>query len=312
MINKRTVLILGAGASMPYGFPSGQQLIKEIYDNLEYKTSEGEKGIQFKNKPNRNEKLEDIKDLGFSYKEIEDFRSDLRQSNLISIDTFLINRHKYMEIGKIIIAQALMKYEIKEKLTEFNNHWYKYLWQKMIIDTVFDNFESNKISFITFNYDRSLEQFLFSSIKATFGKNDQETANKLKSIPIIHVYGKLGDLPWQNDTFKPYEPILGKYKTLKDLGSFIRIIYDDKRRFDPLSYEYSLLENSENIYFLGFGYHRINIYKIGIGSLKNKTFHGTTYNLTELEVEEIKNIINERRRYLPVYLQTMGNVDLGK
>jgi len=30
MIERETVLVLGAGASMPYGFPLGRQLIKDI------------------------------------------------------------------------------------------------------------------------------------------------------------------------------------------------------------------------------------------------------------------------------------------
>lgn len=35
MINNDTVLVLGAGASMDYGFPSGEQLIEDIINYLE-------------------------------------------------------------------------------------------------------------------------------------------------------------------------------------------------------------------------------------------------------------------------------------
>jgi hypothetical protein len=34
MIDDNTVLILGAGASMDYGFPSGKQLIENIINHL--------------------------------------------------------------------------------------------------------------------------------------------------------------------------------------------------------------------------------------------------------------------------------------
>ena len=37
MINNDTVLVLGAGASMDYGFPSGEQLIENIINYLEGK-----------------------------------------------------------------------------------------------------------------------------------------------------------------------------------------------------------------------------------------------------------------------------------
>lgn len=35
MIDNDTVLVLGAGASMDYGFPSGEQLIEDIINYLE-------------------------------------------------------------------------------------------------------------------------------------------------------------------------------------------------------------------------------------------------------------------------------------
>jgi len=35
MKNEKTVLVLGAGASVDYGFPSGQQLLEDILNFLE-------------------------------------------------------------------------------------------------------------------------------------------------------------------------------------------------------------------------------------------------------------------------------------
>ena len=35
MIDKQTVFILGAGASAPYGYPTGKQLRQQIIDNLD-------------------------------------------------------------------------------------------------------------------------------------------------------------------------------------------------------------------------------------------------------------------------------------
>ena len=35
MFNTKTTLILGAGASIPYGYPSGAELIKKIIENIE-------------------------------------------------------------------------------------------------------------------------------------------------------------------------------------------------------------------------------------------------------------------------------------
>ena len=39
------------------------------------------------------------------------------------------------------------------------------------MNTPFEDFEKNLVSVITFNYDRSLEQFLFISLKSRYGKS---------------------------------------------------------------------------------------------------------------------------------------------
>lgn len=41
MINNRTLLILGAGASCDYGFPTGQQLLEDIINFLQGKLLHG-------------------------------------------------------------------------------------------------------------------------------------------------------------------------------------------------------------------------------------------------------------------------------
>ena len=60
------------------------------------------------------------------------------------------------------------------------------------IETIFEN-----VAFITFNYDRSLEFFLLTTLKNRYQKTEQECAAKLKNIPIVHLYGKLALLPWE-------------------------------------------------------------------------------------------------------------------
>jgi len=56
--------------------------------------------------------------------------------------------------------------------------WYQYFCDKL--NTSFEEFDQNKISIITFNYDRSLEHSLFTALKNSYGKNDRDCALKLK------------------------------------------------------------------------------------------------------------------------------------
>ena len=55
---------------------------------------------------------------------------------------------------------------------------------------------TNNIKFITFNYDRLLENFLAVSMQNSFSHFRNEVLEKVKQMSIEHVYGKLGLLPW--------------------------------------------------------------------------------------------------------------------
>lgn len=64
MINAPTTLILGAGASSPYGFPSGQQLMYKILDELN---------------PDKTSKLfRGLLHLGVAQRQIDSFYENLR------------------------------------------------------------------------------------------------------------------------------------------------------------------------------------------------------------------------------------------
>ncbi|MGH7216991.1 MAG: hypothetical protein ACREIG_07135, partial [Nitrospiraceae bacterium] len=56
-------------------------------------------------------------------------------------------------------------------------------------------FHENKLSLITFNYDRSLEFYLHRAIKRLWDLDDNEAAEVLKAVPIIHIHGKIDALP---------------------------------------------------------------------------------------------------------------------
>jgi hypothetical protein len=68
-----------------------------------------------------------------------------------------------------------------------------------------DGLDDNRLSIVSFNYDRSLEHCLFESAKNRYCINhvgvdeakEQRCKEKIGAIPIVHVYGSLGRLPWQ-------------------------------------------------------------------------------------------------------------------
>jgi hypothetical protein len=120
----------------------------------------------------------------------------LRECNLPSIDAFLEYRGEEFEsIGKAAIAGTLIPCEIRANLSRTG--WYEYLHSRIIGRK--EDFEWNKLTVVTFNYDRSFEAALFVALQKAYHLSDTETAAYVKVIPVIHVYGQLGGLPFLSE-----------------------------------------------------------------------------------------------------------------
>lgn len=192
MITRPTVFVLGAGASCSYGFPSGRELIFQIYDRVRKKcTGMVAGGVKHW--------------LGFEIDTVLRCAQELVSSEIPSVDLFLENRQEYRDIGKALIATALIPYEGEKRLERRNekHEWLEYLFGHMV--TKRESFEGNHVSFITFNYDRSVEQFFSKALTSSFGLKQAELQEMLKIVPIVHVHGLLGKLGSGHDA-RPFSP----------------------------------------------------------------------------------------------------------
>ena len=186
LITKNTVLVLGAGASAPYGFPVGQDLIQYFVDALK--------------PPQLNKDLADpLRWCGFGDGKMVSFRDTLAKSLPRSIDTFLQNRDEFLKLGKHAIASYLISWEQPLNILwrrtgnppdSGKNTWYHYLWEQMQDSE--QQFEQSPLSVVTFNYDRSLEYFLYGRVQAQFGVSEPRAVELVKTKPIVHVHGDLG------------------------------------------------------------------------------------------------------------------------
>ena len=269
MIKIPTVFILGAGASKPYGYPSGNELIQLICDNL-----------MTDHKP----QFKQLRGLGCKDEDIITFKEALYYSGQPSVDAFLEHRQDLVEIGKSAIAQALMGYESTDTLFETGD-WYQYLYEKM--STSFDRFDQNNIAIITFNYDRSLEHYLFTALKHSYNKTEEQCAEKLRDIPIIHVHGQLSYLPWQDAAARKYG--LSGPEHIRAAAAQIRIISEsiDIPKDETFNQARYYLQEADRVFFLGFAYHRPNVERLYIRSSKQKSFHGTGYHIEQGERDTI-------------------------
>jgi len=278
MIKTPTVLILGAGASMPYYFPSGEELFYAIYNNL-------------KNGPNKRALLIS---LGFPEDLTWGFINSLFASGKSSVDEFLEHRPEFLDVGKAAIALELIKYENEDHLfgEEIQNqNWYKYLFGAL--NTSFEEFGENKISIITYNYDRSLEHFLITALQKSYGKTEIECAAELQKIPIIHLHGKLGRLPWQGSNSRKYDPDI-KPEMVEVAYKSIKIIYEGIHDDIDFKHAHEILQKAKYIYFLGFGYNKTNLGRLNINSWSGPAIFGSSKGLTTLQRKGISAFFGER------------------
>lgn len=266
MITRPTVLILGAGASVYYGFPTGRRLLDNICVALEggYETQFGRRLLATSRvKP----------------QEMVEFREHLYKSAKQSVDAFLERRPEFLTVGKLAIAQALVPYEDPNELVKRGRQpdsWYQLLFNSL--DSRFDEFPQNKLGVLTYNYDRSLEEFLFTSLKHAHNRSDAETEAALEQIPIVHLHGQLGIHPHYalgDQIARPYYNDVDQFATA--VGG-IKIVHEVEPTDPEFTRARKMLSEAKRVCFLGFGYDPINIRRL---QLENTgcSFYGTTFGM---------------------------------
>lgn len=282
MIEKSTLFILGAGASNPYGYPTARQLRTFIVNNFI---------IEYINKfhGGNMEALPSDPALKEKSKLIIEFD----KSRTKSIDLFLARNKQYYEQGRGIISFSIAFHELKSKFgeelseEEKKHDWYFELFDRLTGDisdpNKLESINENKIKFLTFNYDRSLDQFLFESLFYSFSSRRDIIRDLVLKFDVTHVYGKLAKLDWENAVlkFKYKDKELLDYSD--ELSGNINIVYD--KNGNNFNGENEFYQEFESIFFLGFGYAKENFEAIGLNNVlgKNQRVYGTALNYTDTE-----------------------------
>ena len=284
MIDEKTVFILGAGASLPYGYPAGKELRRQICFNFVNQFStilENEERLQTKR---------------MITPRVNNFTDNFYQSSNTSIDLFLARNQKYSDFGKTAIALNILRYEktskFREKLVDQSQDWYSYLFDRMTRELTepdsYKEFKKNDVVFITFNYDRSLEHFLYNSFINSFTEMQKGINESIIPFLFLHVYGIIDQLDWQNKHGSQYRDIYESFNNLERLKNNIKLIHDEESTQD--SDIKGALHTAKRIFFLGFGYHKENMDILGVPSVinPNQQIYGTAIGLTNKETNEIK------------------------
>ncbi len=268
MDKKDTLFVLGAGASVDHGYPTGVQLLEDIVNFLENKapfmfaptSSVSNKQLvlilcalnESYTDGVFNKKLP-IEEFEHYKKLIDDFGRRLKFSTPRSIDDFIhsqvnaesdnAQKERIKKLGKLLIVLRILQYEKKSKeynhVTDFADNVYSRthgdikgqtvykqkitffteLWQNLYGGSYDDFLENlNKVNFITFNYDRLLEHFLYDSASHFFQPTPQQLGDLKERLKtnVHHVYGRLGSFLWENEKGMDYGAI--------DYASFVEAV----------------------------------------------------------------------------------------
>jgi hypothetical protein len=268
MFTENTTIVLGAGASMPYGYPSGYQLVTDIIQLVALgKAKPAITDRQF---------ADELNAAGIHSDHAVEFVSALYEAFPPSIDYFLFHNPQFINVGKLAIAQRIICHENRHKLfarpggdlfgKDGHDRWYHKL-----VDCIADPKTGDitkSLAIATFNYDRSLPCFLHSSLKRRFRLSDEEAAQRLAVIPIVHVYGHVGLLPWHQkssdtDPMREYGHS-GHPGELREAAKGIHTIGGS--RTDEPARARELIAASRHVFILGFGFQDDNCELIGLKS----------------------------------------------
>ena len=280
------VFIIGAGCSVPYGFPTGAMLMQKLKDfnygrkfpRDTYDASDiflvdlYQEHFGYSSTDNKRQYGKDYawvlpctahEDF---YNQLMDeivlpFSQSVRNSMMVSTDEFLKNRlgqkqNEQVDFGKRLIAYEILKAEQKSQLGKID--WLQHLlsridqqdkWEEILKQTVF----------LTFNYDRVLEYCIFLYLTSDKQYADADAHAFINEMQIHHVNGFIG--PLEKIPFGAVEN--GRYQ---EIAKGMETVWEKRQNRDESEKEkyQGFLKNAERVYFLGFSYIPDNLESIGI------------------------------------------------
>ncbi|KTC88583.1 hypothetical protein [Legionella cincinnatiensis] len=321
MFSHNTLLILGAGSSLNYGYPTGAELVKKIIDNIEtdevffpLKQTEPPCNFNLSMFAENNKFCPKISDIpenqrinnhqinaslkremiqldnkGYFFlkiklneiKELNELKEAINQYSPVSIDIFLRDNPSHEKAGKLMIVYTLLKLENindfnvsfwgKSEKNKYDDHWYPYLLNDILYGCADNpaNIFDPKLKIITFNYDMSLDYYLYNTLSnIEILKNTYPDLSYLEQYRIEHVYGSLykniefeyGKYNFEKKTANKNISSTKRFAKAFELKDNIETMRDSTSHMPHLK---SLITDAKEIIIIGFGFDRTNLNILG-------------------------------------------------
>ena len=159
------------------------------------------------------------------------------------------------------------------------------------VHSVFDN-----LSFIIFTYDRCVEHYLYHALQNYYRIGELEAQQIMAGLKIVHPYGAIGRLPWQD----PASVVFGGARrgvTLLDIATEISTFTERMRDDATLAAIRSQVQEAETVVFLGFAFHPLNMELLSPEAPSNaKRVFGTCMGISDADIQTVRHEIVQMLR----------------
>ena len=305
MFKSQTLFIIGAGASAEANLPIGGKLAKNIAQLLTVdrdapENPEGERLLA---------QLYDrypLPNAGY-HRAARAISEGVVLAN--SIDDFL-DRHSKDEaiqrVGKAAIVKTILTAESeslllrtlrsKTTLSDLERTWYLKFFRMLGARVNASNVRQifDKVAFIVFNYDRCLEHFLINALQLVYGIGQTEAVSTVSDCHIIHPYGVIANLPYNNSSGIPF----GGAETFEfdcvTPSQGVKIFTEQIAAGEMLQQLHAELHRSEQIVFLGFGFLDENMTLLKPAAKMNlRNVFATAFGMSGSSIDSVKHDLAE-------------------
>jgi hypothetical protein len=308
-----TVFILGAGASAEVGLPVGESLTARIAELLDIRfdpsgrpvSGDGQIISAFHHHAGGRPPNPD------PYRQAA-HRIRAAMPLAASIDNFLDAHRTDTHIqlcGKLAIVRSILAAEHESKLytsphellnpADISGSWFTYFWRLLCEGCTAEQLagRARDVAFVSFNYDRCIEQFLFQAARVYYGLDANSAAAAIKNIQFFHPYGSVGVLSWTEPGGHVVE-FGDELEPVRLLESSARIkTFTESAEGNAIADMRNVVNSASRIVFLGFAYHWQNLRLLWPerlqGGPSERRFLGTALKISPSDVAIIGNDISE-------------------
>jgi hypothetical protein len=236
----RTVLILGAGASRPYLYPVGSELLDMIVrpGDAYYRDT-----------------------AGFAY--AAEALNCIREFRASSLDQIVEVYPNHWPLVRYGIANIILQLENRRDLHP-QDDWYTWFYDHILNND--PHLGSGNLAVVTFNYDLSFDAHIHTLVKRRHHLPDDRASERLQNLKLLHVYGHLGPIqpvhgqgrPWGLEKQGWPEPALAHTAAAGILA------INDLKAEESFVAARELISAADVIVFIGFGWVPSNVARLNL------------------------------------------------